>query len=177
MYLSFNWYCCNVLTSEKLTINIIGRNERIRSNRPHERKKKQTTPPHPLVTAPEVSVDKTENIFFLENGTGSSNGFNLTPSSLHPPTLVIYHPRDRYPSHSTTSSLLLLHLSLSSGFIFLSYYLWHIYNQRLEANLRDKVKNILFEYLPADDYNYVEMEMEDRSFSPTTRPLLVPQIV
>jgi hypothetical protein len=47
----------------------------------------------------------------------------------------------------------------------------------MEANLRDKVKNILFEYLPSDDYNYVEMEMEDRSFSTTTRPLLVPQIV
>lgn len=63
------------------------------------------------------------------------------------------------------------------GSLCLLFYLWHLYNQRQEANLRDKVKSILFEYLPSDDYNYVEMEMEDRSYSPVTRPLLVPQIV
>lgn len=47
----------------------------------------------------------------------------------------------------------------------------------MEDNLRDKVKNILFEYIPTDDYNYVEMEMEERSFLSHSRPLLVPKIV
>mmetsp|Transcript_7225 Transcript_7225/g.10752 ORF Transcript_7225/g.10752 Transcript_7225/m.10752 type:complete len:84 (+) Transcript_7225:83-334(+) len=43
------------------------------------------------------------------------------------------------------------------------FYIWHLYHLRMERNMRDQVKSILFEYVPADDYNYVEMEMEDIS--------------